>query len=662
MKNLSMKYKLGLMLLIPVVALLLYSISVVLEKKNIVLEMEDMLSLSRLAVAVSGVVHETQKERGVTAGFLGSGGREFIDEVPAQRLNTDSKVEELTVLLETFDKDKFGQKFVSSLNSVMGELEGIDAKREKMSEMKMPVKDAIAYYSGMNARFLDIISMMGATLCKDPEVTVSFLTYYSLEQEKERAGIERAVLSNTFAADMFAPGMYKKFVELVALQTAFGKQFLLMAKEDEKDYYHEQMSGSAVDETIRIRNVAFSRAVEGGFGIEAKYWFQKQTEKINRMKNVETFLSKKLVALAEKKKRTAKTALITDIIMTASALMATVVMSILLSRNIVASLKNVIDGMRVMADNSDLTHRISAERKDEMGELAKWFNISVSTLHEVISKLATATEKISGSVEALTSDARRSLDGSREQTHHTEGIATATMEMSATINSLAESTSHMGKLSKKAKDVARNGSQMLSESLSGIKEIEGSIKDSAEVIKKLGKSSQKIGEIAGVITDIADQTNLLALNAAIEAARAGEHGRGFAVVADEVRKLAERTAKATEEISMMISDIQSQSVEAVDSMGKGTAEFSTWVEKISGAETVFNEIVDTVDIVSERVEGVATAVEEQATTSDQISKNSTTMSDLAKDLTRSAENTAGSAKELGALAADLSATVKLFKI
>ncbi|MEE8484813.1 MAG: methyl-accepting chemotaxis protein, partial [Nitrospinota bacterium] len=176
------------------------------------------------------------------------------------------------------------------------------------------------------------------------------------------------------------------------------------------------------------------------------------------------------------------------------------------------------------------------------------------------------------------------------------------------------------------------------------------------------KSSQQIGEIISVIDDIADQTNLLALNAAIEAARAGEQGRGFAVVADEVRKLAERTTRATKEISVMIQSIQSNTLKAVSSMEGGTRDVSSGVQLINQAGKSLENIMNMIASVTANVEGIATSSEQQSTTAEAISKNTAIASEVSTELSTAAEQSSKSAKQVSMLAEQLKGMVEQFKL
>ena len=226
-------------------------------------------------------------------------------------------------------------------------------------------------------------------------------------------------------------------------------------------------------------------------------------------------------------------------------------------------LKDIAEG------EGDLTKRLEIRSHDEIGELAKWFNLFVAKLQSIMSKIADATTQLASATEELSATSSQITVGTEKQSSQAEQIATSMEEMSATVIDIARNASEAAEAAKGATDKAGKGGEIVKNTVEGMNRIADAVRQSASTIEALRSSSEQIGEIIGVIDEIADQTNLLALNAAIEAARAGEQGRGFAVVADEVRKLAERTTKATREIAEMIKSIQADTGGAVSSMEAG---------------------------------------------------------------------------------------------
>jgi methyl-accepting chemotaxis protein len=252
--------------------------------------------------------------------------------------------------------------------------------------------------------------------------------------------------------------------------------------------------------------------------------------------------------------------------------------------------------------------------------------------------------------------------GSQEQTTQSEEIARAVEQMAKSIAVNSESAGEAAHTAEKAKGAAEQGGKVVLDTVSGMKQIANVVRESAGTIQNLGKSSDQIGEIIGVIEHIADQTNLLALNAAIEAARAGEQGRGFAVVADEVRKLAEQTTKATKQIAGMIQQIQSDSHGAVRTMANATKQVDEGIVLADHAGASLQEIVEISNKVTHMVTQIAVANEEQSSTSEQISKNMEAIASVTQQTSSGTQQIARAAEDLNRLTETLQSLVNQFKL
>ncbi|MBI1938999.1 MAG: methyl-accepting chemotaxis protein [Ignavibacteriales bacterium] len=328
---------------------------------------------------------------------------------------------------------------------------------------------------------------------------------------------------------------------------------------------------------------------------------------------------------------------------------------------IINPVKEGADVLEIMS-RGDLTVRVTGAYKGDhqmiknsINQLGESLSIVIGKVTEAVHATASASSQISSSSEELAA-------GAHEQSSQAGEVATAVEQMTSTILETAKNADDASGAAKNAGTVAIDGGKVVNETIEGMIKIAGVVQKSAETVQALGKSSDQIGEIVQVIDDIADQTNLLALNAAIEAARAGEQGRGFAVVADEVRKLAERTTKATKEIAGMIKQIQKDTHNAVESMQQGTVEVEKGKLLADKAGESLKEIINEASQVGNIISQVAAASQEQSSAAEQISKNIESINSVTHQSAAGIQQIAHAAEDLNRLTDNLQNLVARFKI
>jgi methyl-accepting chemotaxis protein len=328
-------------------------------------------------------------------------------------------------------------------------------------------------------------------------------------------------------------------------------------------------------------------------------------------------------------------------------------------RRLIDYMKQLAVAAETIARN-DLT--IQVDPKSEKDVLGNSFKTMITNLNIIVTQLGSSATEVASAAGEISSSAEQVSRGAQNQEEQVVQVTTAVEEMTATIVESSKNAADAAEGAKGAADTAGDGGQIINETIEGMNRIASVVRESAENINKLASSAEQIGEIIGVVDDVADQTNLLALNAAIEAARAGEHGRGFAVVADEVRKLAERTAKATGEITVMIKGIQQGTQDSVASMETGSKQVDTGRELADKAGASLTEIVNGSQRVVDMIRQIATATEEQSAAAEQISKNIEQVSSATKESAAGAEQSATAAEELSRNAEGLQQIVAQFKV
>ena len=328
-------------------------------------------------------------------------------------------------------------------------------------------------------------------------------------------------------------------------------------------------------------------------------------------------------------------------------------------------LSNAVSTMLVAMkrfSEGDLTVRLEVQSDDEIGQLMRGFNESMQRLTMIVENVMRAVDATASASAQISSSTEEMAAGSREQSMQTTDVASAVEEMTKTIIENSDNARSTADMAESARSTAEQGAEVVTQTVDGMRRMASVVQSSAETVSALGRSSKQIGEIVSVINDIADQTNLLALNAAIEAARAGEQGRGFAVVADEVRKLAERTSTATREISDMIGSIQRETSSAVVAMEEGTREVSTSINLADRAGQSFSEISHAVHNVSSMVSHIAVACEQQSSASETISRSIQSISAVTSESSTGIDQIAQAAEDLNRLTENLHQLMSSFTI
>jgi methyl-accepting chemotaxis protein len=505
-----------------------------------------------------------------------------------------------------------------------------------------------------------LISEFKSFVDNDQAFAFALSEMYALGLQSEQA--TRNVLINP--ADEKAKANYRKAIE--DFGTAFGNASKLARGDEDKTTALTALKASW-DEGDRLKRQIQILTTEGKGSDATEILLKQETPKWREAKDI------LLGLLSGVKKEMAKQRSDVDrfshqmVIKSIVLMIITVSLVMTLLAFFGISMKRMISALNerltdIVQGAGDLSKRIPVTSNCELGEMGALFNTFVDKLHGIISDVANSSTRVASAASEISAVAEQMATSTAEVSAQAGSVATAGEEMAATSAEIARNCIKAAENSSQANDTALTGYNVVQQTLSVMNLASERVKESAKTVDFLGSRSEQIGEIISTIEDIADQTNLLALNAAIEAARAGEQGRGFAVVADEVRALAERTTKATREIASMIKSIQQETRNAVASMEEGVREVETGTREASRSGEALENILNRIGEVTMQVNQIATSAEQQTATTMEISGNIHQMTEVLREATRGVHDTAAATNELASLADELKRLVGNFKL
>ena len=654
--DMSFKQKIIALLILPILGFLWLSVSAISKGVETTSEMSSLNQLTRLSVVYSELVHELQKERGMTAGFIGSQGTQFVSELRSQRASADTRRDQRSEYWQSADIDL---PQITKLNTeISRSLNQITSIRNRVDSQSIPLSEALGYYTQLNAKLLSVSALI-AELSSDATITTETIAYYNFLQGKERAGIERAVLNNTNSKNEVGPGMLVRFISLMTEQNTYFSNFKVLSTPSNVSFFEQQLNDRSVAEVEKLRQLAQSKM--SGFDVDPVYWFAQSTARIVQLKKTENQLADSLIALTEQKTTEAQTAMMASIAMFVVITLFATFVSFKAITDLTTRVKDLTLVLSKVRDDNDLTVRATYVGSSELGQISLSLNETLEKFSQVIDNLSQSSLTLASAAEETAQTCQYNSNTLVEQQNQIGLIAPATEELSATVNEVAAKTQQTATSAKMVDQQSQEGLSTVQHSYESIEILASEINGLAEKITHLHESSNNINSVIDVIKSVADQTNLLALNAAIEAARAGEQGRGFAVVADEVRTLAQRTQESTLEIEGFISSLQSDVQTAFNVIDNSKKMSSRAVEDSRDVEQTLQDISGAVSEIFSMTEQIATATEEQAVVTQDIAQNVVAVEQKSTESTTGATQIAATAKEQAELATSLKELSNTFK-
>ncbi len=651
LRNAPLSTKLLLILMFPLLGFLVFAGIFVADKRETLSEMNRAVTATGTAQKLSDVVTTIQRERGASGVFLGSGGKTMQDKLKVLRQETDRAVSAMHAQ---------STEGLIAPDKMLRAIDGLAGLRQQV--------DTLAINNGESGtRFTDLIkNLIGfsyslETSIEDPEILRGLSSLNQFVDMKERSGRERVLLGLAFNQNRFDAPLLSRFSRNMGEFSGYFEAFQRWAPAVFKNKLDAVLQQPASVDVARLQKLGFDTPLGDPLNIKPEDWFNLSTSRIDMMAQVEAELGQTVVSLANVARTDAQRSLYVAIATVILMLIAVLWLASVIIRNIKIA---VVDVNRTLISLStrDLTARTRYTGRDEFGEISRNLDNMAIQIGEVIREIGSATAQVATAAEQSSAVALQTSNNVVQQRQGTDQVVTAISEMSATVKDVARSTTDAAEMSQRVNASTMQGKAEIENTISLIKGLEVQAEQTSRIIEEFKGESYSISSVLDVIRGVAEQTNLLALNAAIEAARAGEQGRGFAVVADEVRNLAKKTQDSTVSIQKMIANLQSGSDRAATSMQETLGKAQEGASNVVRAGELLEEIAEGIATISDSNIQVASAAEQQSQVAEEIHRNVNDINTLVIQVSAGAEQTAVTSRELARLAEQQQGLVGRFKV
>ncbi len=624
--NFPIAFRIGLAVALPMLGLAVFMTLFVGGQMQVAARMERVEQISAFSRDISELIHELQRERGNSAGFVGAGGQgAFADRLREQRLRTERALRAYQASAAAVRQAGFGDVLNSYLDRSDARLSVLDRHRGAVDGLSLSMGETVSPYTGMINSLIEVIAEETHAANGGAGTTSIMVGFLNLVHAKESAGIERAVGSNTFSSGRVTNENHRRALTLQANQEAYFTEFRELMGPDWAERLDAVITNTDSQAVDAAREVLAAAGYGGELaGYSGPQWFDLTTRRIDALMALETEVSDHLTSIAQTARADARGRANTALAAGVAALLFTMLLSGVLMGSVVNPIRRITGHLRQLSEGDTSVVVTGGERKDEIGAMAraaKAFLHATQEREAIVARntelernavadranlLVDMSEQVKTATEVSVGDIVNQAEQLRQRS---ESMRSALVEAGGEADSANAATAQTLENTERAAGLAGELNDAIAEVAEQIARGDTLARDavsqasaSREGVEALTEAAEQIGDFVGIIAGLAEQTNLLALNATIEAARAGEAGKGFAVVASEVKALAAQTNKSTSEIAERVQAIQARTgdaataigsvADAIDKLGEVTAAVAAAMEEQRASTNTFTGVVD----------------------------------------------------------------------